>query len=85
MRPFYTLFSGNGVIVDGLTAGEQIDFCLGAGGLEDLKCLLSVGLTHVLTVEQVDELSILLGQLESDGIREAANICNLRYIILYHK
>ena len=50
------LFDGDHIIVDGLTAGQEADLGIRAGGGKDGLCLLSLFLGHVLTVEDGHEL-----------------------------
>ena len=66
------LFSGDHVVVDRLTAGQQSDLCVGAGGGENGLSLLGILFGDVLTVEDGNELSVLnvlgLGQLLQQSI-----------------
>ena len=55
------LLHGDDIVVNRLSAGENGDFGVRAGGLKDLRGLLGVLLRHIHTVEDADELGLLGG------------------------
>ena len=68
------LFGRDEVVIHRLTAAEEVDLRIGAGGLEDLQRLGGVFFGHVLAVENADELGVLLGLGVGQTVQQSGQI-----------
>ena len=68
------LFRRDHIVVDGLTAGEQVDLGVGTGRLEDGRRTLGILLGHIRAIEDADKFRVLLGLRLGQTLQQGVQI-----------
>ena len=67
-------FRGDEIIVHRLSAGEEGDLGIGAGGGENIQCALCLFLRDVLAIVNGNELGVLLGVGLGQTLQEGGEV-----------